>query len=190
MNKGSTLIRHEILNIFTLLNFEVTDTDLPDITKERFLKNIKMLTLLVSYEDIFLGKKRKNFYNVVDLSEIIETIILIHHSEINRKQIKIIDPGNKLMIKVDRTLIQEAIDQIFVKIIDTAKEIAISYKNGALKITHNASDPLLTEKFDLIKSISNREPCKKFPYQLALHLLEINGAKVLSEKSLLTITFK
>jgi len=187
MDKDKALLRHEILNIFTLLNFEVAGTDLDEAKKAGILRHLKLLTLLIKHEDVFVGKQSELFKTEVDLGEILEIVVMIHQKEFERRDIKLTVPGEAMMVEVDRKLLQETLEEILVKLMASATTIDMTQENGTLKIAHNASERPEDKRVDLMECLTDKTA--DFSYQLALRLLELNGATLKSENGLISISF-
>lgn len=190
MDKKQALIRHEILNLITIVNFAVSSSELQDKNKKEILERLTLITLLVKYRDVFLGKEKEIFKRPVDLNEILEAIAMIYEKQFKRNKVKLDIPRNETMIKMDRKLVQEALGQILVELMGHAKKIAITYKNGTLSIKYDSPQKLTDKKINLMKCLTDKEKYPNFAYQLALHLLSLTGAKVKSGKGEMKISFK
>jgi len=189
MDKKKALIRHEILNIFTLLNFEVSGADLDGTVKSDIHRQIKILVLLINYEDVLLGKKRKLLKRELDLGEVLETVAMIFETDMRNRGIKLTLPAKSMTLDADHKSIQEGLELILMKLMDGATKIGFDSGKKVVRISHNSKAELENEKAELINYLANRKDDLDFAYQLALKLLKLNGAKVKSGKGLLTITF-
>ena len=74
MNKEKSIIRHEILNALTMVNFGVMGLDADKEAKKEILDQLKTITLLLSHEDVLLGAKRKIVCRNIELGEVFEIL--------------------------------------------------------------------------------------------------------------------
>lgn len=184
-DKGKSAIRHEVLNLFTLLNFQVAGSTLEESAKEEMLDYLKKLILLINYQDVFLGEKHALLKRDIDLKEILEVVEMIYERKLKLKKVRMTLPTQSLIIKVDRKFAQEGLELIIKKLMEQAKKIEISIDKKALKIQHDSSDILKDGKINLTELVSD-----DFSYPLAVRLLEATGAKLTCKKGLIKIDFK
>ena len=190
MDKKRALIHHEILNLMTIIDFTVSAADLKEEDKEEILRQLKLVTLLIKYEEIFLNREKEVLKRPVYLNEILETLVMMHGKQLKRKKVSVKIFNDDTIIKTDRKMAQEALEQILDELMGHAENVAVACQNGTLSIEYDPPRRLADKKTDLMKCFTDRKACPDFAYQLALHLLPLTGAKITSKKGLVKISFK
>ena len=185
MNKNKNLIHHEILNVITLINFEISGSTLAETKKKDLLKDLKLLTLLINYEDVILGEKRELFKKPVHINETLETIQMVQEKHMKTMRVKFNLPTDDLTADIDHKIFQEALEQIILRLMNTAKKIDFRYRGNTLEIHHDG-EALNMKKVELMECLKDRQ---QFLLQLPLKLLELNGLKVRGGKAMIAIDF-
>ena len=185
MNKNKSLIHHEILNVITLINFEISGSALPEAKKKDLLKDLRLLTIFINYEDVILDEKRELFKRQVHINEVLETIQIIHEKHMKNLHVEFNLPTGDLTAEVDHKMIQEALEQIILRLMNTTSKIDLAYNGNTLEIHYNGENVDL-EKVELMECLKDRQ---KFLLQLPIKLLELNGLKVRGAEGMIAIDF-
>jgi len=190
--KTKKLIRHELLNILTVINISILDDELDEVKKEQIFDLIKLASLLINYEDIFLGLKAKPFPQRIDLKEILEIIILSHKKKIADNNIKIILPKHIFFIKADREYIKESLEQIIKKLFSLVSGIEFKFDDQAnqlIILCDKEIAPKINKKI-LIKCLNKKDLISnELVLQLALKILEMNKVKFNVKGKEIVMTF-
>ncbi|MBI5414230.1 hypothetical protein HZA38_01820 [Candidatus Peregrinibacteria bacterium] len=193
MKKTKSILRHELLNIFTLLQIELEEMKFSPSQKSRIQNLLSRAIILASHEDIFLGISPKFKLQKVLLNEFLEEVLLFHRKEIRKKKISTSFPKENVMVSLDRYFVREALERILEKVFLDGTSIAFLYnqktKSLSLRSSKNIAagnfqKPILECLFE--KNISNEE-CE---YQIALSLLEMYSQKVRFQKNEMRISLK
>lgn len=190
MKDTKSVLRHEILNILTLISFSVSDSKLDQSKKSEIDDWIKLINLLIAHEDVIFDKKPKLFLRENNLNEILEIIMAIIKDKLTK--IKITLPENDLHVKIDRNLIKECLEQIIKKLLESSTEIecVLCDKKNQLIIIHNSKDKLNIKKKSFVKFLNKKDFMhSEIPFQFALNVLDIHKAKITSSKNKIVITF-
>ncbi|MBU0727825.1 hypothetical protein KKA95_04025 [Patescibacteria group bacterium] len=186
-------IRHELLNIFTIINIYTSNEKITKKEKERIFTLIRVAALLVTYRDVFLGKKLKfNFANVT-ISEIIELLYYIFEEEIIKNKIDFTVLIKNCNVKADRNKLKECIELILRRIMCCTSEIIFECdkKDKSLIIKYKCKDDRKLEAGDLVKCLKNKQyENHEMGFQLALELLKMQGVKVSMPKNQVVLKFK
>ena len=190
--KTKKFIRHELLNMLTVINISILDDELDEAKKEQIFDLIKLASLLIGYEDIFLGLKAKPFLQRIDLKEILEIILLSRKKKIADNNIKIILPEHIFFIKADREYIKESLEQIIKKLFSLVSGIEFKFDDQAnqlIILCDKEIAPKINKKM-LIKRF-NKEDLRsnELGLQLALKILEMNKVKFNVKGKEIVMTF-
>ena len=180
MKEAKKLIQHELLNTLMKINVLIADNQLNKKNKEYILDLIKLASLLISYENVFLGKKLEAFPQKINLIEILEVVAMIYKKKITDNNIKITLPKNDFYIKIDKQHIQEALGQIIKTLLDSASAIELKFDNqkNKLSISYKAKKIIKFNKKPLIKCLNEKNLTNnEIPLQLALQILAMNKIK-------------
>ena len=115
--KIKVFLHHELLNILMTINALIDDEALKAERKEQILDLTKRASLLIIYENIFLGKKPKPFLQKVNLKEILEIVLAIHEKKIANRSVIVTLPENDCFVKTDKDSTKEAMEQIIGKLL-------------------------------------------------------------------------
>lgn len=194
MRNIKSFIRHELINILTVINILVIDGRLNSAKKERITDLIKLANLFIYYEDIFLGKKVNFINEIVNLREVLEMIAMIYEEQIQKKNIKIVLPKRDFFVKTDKQSIRESLEHIIKRLLvfvskmqfqfdEKNKQLVIRFKEQKVKALSLTKEPLIQ---CLNKNKLNEN---EIAFQFALELLDRNRIKFKSMKEKLIITF-
>ena len=192
MKNAKELIRHELLNILMLMDVLIHNYELDRAKKEQLFDLIKLAGLLIAHENIFLGKKPKFSIQKVNLRETLEVIIAVYEKKITNRNTKVIFPKDNFFIKTDKRYIEETLEQIIKKLINSVTNIEFKFNDQAKKLTILSSGkdlPKLNKKH-LIQSLSKENLLNnEIPLQLALEILDLNKIKFTSTKNKIVMAF-
>ena len=190
--KIKRLIRHELLNILTLINVLISSDELDEAKKEQILDLIKLASLLITYENVFLGKKPKFFIQKVNLKEILEIIVIIYKKKIADNNINVILPKYNFFVKTDGSCIKETLEQIIKKLVNSVTGMEFKFDDQAKKLTilfKGGSVPKFNKK-NLIQSLGKESLLNnEIALQLALEILDLNKIKFTSTRNRIVMTF-
>jgi len=178
--KIKAILRHELLNILMVINVLIADEALEAGEKEQILDLTKLASLLLIYEDIFLGKKSKLFLQEVSLKEILEIVLAVHEKKIANHSVVVTLPENDFFVKTDKDAVKEALEQIVGKLLDSVSVMEFRFNSQAneLVIIYEREGSLKIRKIPLMECLSKKAlPDNEIGLQLALEILNINGIK-------------
>lgn len=190
-NNNSAFLQHNILNILTLVIFSLTDADLEKKQKEKILEHLKMVGLLVSEQNVFLGKRKKCSKQTIDLNEVLELVLMIHEKEIKKEKVKVSFSRTNLVLVTDNRVLKGGLEQILLSVIETAKKIEISVdeKHRKLSIKYDSAKKLAMDEMEPIKYIIENRSYSEIFFRTAMYLMELNGIKTVFKKGLVEVVF-
>ncbi len=188
-----SLIKHKLLNILTILNFSMEEISILE-DKNKIHELIKLAILLVEYENIFLDEKLKFFIQEQNISEILEIIILTYEEEITAKKVKISPLKSSHLINIDRYYFIEALNRVFLRILDIDKISYIKFKfkkeSNSLSLFHDGRKIEDFNKNPLVDYLEREDAqYTEIHFQIALHILDSHGIKIFSRKGEIEIFF-
>lgn len=139
MTITKSFLQHELQNILMIIGFQVED--LKSKKKKEILDSVQLASLLVEYENLFLGKRLNFFCQKINLSDIWEILINNNQELIQNKNIQIITKSNDNdILKIDRDYILKALNQIFILILKKSSQVKLIFhkKTNTLTFQHNA----------------------------------------------------
>jgi hypothetical protein len=190
MKNAEQIIKHELLNIFTVMGHVISsETNCPK-AKKQLLELMTLSSLLVSHSEIISKKKPKFFYQKVFLNELLETSFYIaQENESGSKKLTIF--SEKVFIKIDRYYIGEALREILRRLLQLSQTIQAEFDDASrtLKLIHNGKN-ILPKKVDLLDILNskNRENREIF-FQLGLKILQLSKVALKEKKGELLLTF-
>ncbi len=192
MEKTKELIKHELLNILTLINVLIRSDNLDEAKKEQIFDLIQLASLFITRKNVFLGKKPKFFKQKINLRETLEIIVAIHEKKIANHNIKVILPKNNFFVKTDKRYIEETLEQIIKKLMNSATSMEFKFNDQTKKLTilsRGGSMPKLNKQ-NLVQSLSRENLLNnEIPLQLALEILDLNKIKLTSTKNNVAMAF-
>lgn len=191
MDNGRSFIRHEILNIVTLVNFLIMDTDLSAEKKNELLEHLKMIGLLCAEQEFLLGKSKKFFDQKVPLHEIIEIIGHILEKHAKSKNVVLSLEGTQMMVKGDGNAIKNGIEQILLNLMELSKNIqlCVNEKTQSVEIKYTGNKTLTVGKEVLLEYLKAKHTYPEIFCKIAVEILKVNGVKVEFKKNLITLKF-
>jgi hypothetical protein len=190
MKNAQQIIKHELLNIFTVMGHIISpETNCPK-AKKQLLELITLSSLLVSHSEIFSNKKPKFFYQKVFLNELLETSFYIaQENESGGKKLTIF--LEKVFIKIDRYYIGEALREILRRLLQLSQTIQAQFDETTrtLKLIHTGKN-IIPKKVDLLDILNskNRENREIF-FQLGLKILQLSKVTLKEKKGELLLIF-
>ncbi|MDH5597266.1 MAG: hypothetical protein OEY44_04120 [Candidatus Peregrinibacteria bacterium] len=190
MRDAKSTLRHAVLNQLTVLDFSVADVSLSEKAKWDLKKHIRLISLLISYEELFLGIERSLFFQEVSLVETCEILRDIHAPELKSKKVKLEIKGEDLHLKVDRRMFQAGLEQLLLRIVSLSKEVILEAGKNELRLLYKGEElpePTSQDMADILNDYGNQ--VELLGYYLGLHLLELNGIKVEMSKGEVVLNF-
>jgi hypothetical protein len=186
------IIQHFVLNLFTVLNAEISDLDINAKKKSKIMDLIKIASVIIAYEKIFLDEKIELFVQDVSLDEIIKLICAIHKEDIQKNKIKIKFANSDISLKTDKHYLNEALKYIIYKLVKNSSFINFDYdsKKKILKIMHDIKD-LNEGKYTRLSECLTIHGITfdEIQYQLALNILKMLNAEIEFKPNELNIQF-
>src|SRR5690606_25588183 len=179
MKTAQQLIKHELLNIFTVMGHILATEQDSRKAKKQLCKLMTLSSLLVSHSEIFSNKEPKFFYQKVLLNELLETAFYIsQENEVVKNELKIFP--EKVFLKLDRYYMGEALREILRRLFQASQPIDTHFDLSSLtlKFRHNGKK-ILPSKINLLHILNskNRENHEIF-FQLALKILELSKVQL------------
>ena len=184
------IIHHFIANIFTILNFEILRQKISIEEKNQLLDLVKMANLAVAHEKILLNQKPKFFKRSILLNDILQVIVAVCQSKIQKMKTKIILTNLDFFVKIDRYYFAEALNQMIDKLLDLTTFIEFNYdsKRNILNILHDGKVIACKKDKSLLDYLSTKDlKNSELGCQLALVILELHGTKVKFSKGKISI---
>lgn len=191
MNNDKSFIRHEILNIITLVNFLIVDSGLKEGERFEILQHLKMLGLLCSQGDFILGKKKKFSRRDVQLSEVMDLTEAILKESRKKAKSRVIFPKTKLLVKGDRDVIMSGLESILIELLPLTKkiELKINEKSGKLSLLYESEQSLKTSKLSLIDLLKDGAKWREVFFEVHVRLLNMSGVRTNFKKGIVEILF-
>lgn len=192
MDKTKQFIRHELLNIFTIIYHFLDEKKLTKNEREEALKLMKIATLLVAHEETILGSKPACFLQHVSLQDILESQLIIAEEKLTRKKSKIVRLKENPTLLTDRYHFNEAIGAILTPLLATSQQISFAFDEGknALIIHHDGGE-ILPPRPQLKKTLHEKHrDGTQIMLHLALILLEACHIKTQEKPGKITLTFQ
>ena len=177
MKINKAFIRHELLNIMTLIhlmNAHEVDID----KKEAVFKSLKEAEFLVVYEDLLLGEKRKILLENIELKSFIEDNVELYEEWLKKHKIQIHFPRENMIIKADKRIFKHLIEVILLHIIPKTKKITFEI---------HKKQSLLMIIFDQQKEFKKGE--KGWKMEITEKLSKILKVKLITDKHSLRLKF-
>ncbi len=180
MDDSKSFLRHEELNIITLLNFLIADSDLDADKRGDILKQLKMLALLIGQEKLFLGERRDFFIREFDLMDVLDMLPLLLEEEIRRTGLELELPVFAGKVEADFDVLKNGLEQLILSLASGTKKIEISYDDAShrLLIQFDGECSIKKEKGPLIELLNKGLDHAIINLQVNLHLMEMSGLKL------------
>jgi len=188
MNNDKAFLRHEILNVITLVNFIIADSKLSDKEKAEILERLKLVTLLTSAGDVFLGKKKKFYKQKVELDDTLEIISLILEKRVKKAKISLKIDHTNLVLKTDRNVLKNGLEEILLNLMNISKKIHVKSTGRKLTMKYSGQKQLKLSKGDILQYLRNRHGYSEIFLQASIQLMKLNGIKTSLKKGLVEIS--
>lgn len=189
-----SIIRHELLNIFTIISIFTSNGKNLIKDRKEVLQLINASSLIIAYENIFLGKKMKAHKDIFSLQEVLELLSYVYKKDFNAKKIKFsLNINGEGIVKGDKRLFKESIELIIKRIIGCTSLLKIDYigKKKQLIISYKCKKCAVLKRGDLVKSLLQKEyKTGGMGFQLALRLLDSQGIKTKITNNQVTLQLK
>ncbi len=190
MKNPRSFLKHEILNIITLINFLIADGE-PEVKQtKKILSYLKMLSVMVVEEDVFLGKKKAFLNQDVTVDDVIEIVSQLIREELKKAKCVLRIQNTHLIFKADFETIKSGIEQILKKLLSHATRIEISadQANKALIIQANSKIQLDVTDKNLLEALKEKKNHTDVLLILSLKLMRMNGLKIESKAGVVKIS--
>lgn len=183
-------LQHELQNIFMLLGCYLEDVKFKD--KNTVLDLIKMASLFVEHEDLFLGKKTKFFLQDVELSDICDVLIATNQEYIQDNNIRVKDLSSDAVLKIDRNHILKALNSIFIGVLEKTSFVEIDFnkQTNEFVLKHKAGFIEEVNRIPLKDVFKTKDiKCSEIVLQVYLSLLDDFGCILNVEANKISIYF-
>jgi len=191
MDNPKSVLRHEILNIITILNFLVDDSNIPPERKIEMLNHLKMVSLLTAEEKIFLAQKKGFFIRELDLMEVLDMLSFLLEKEIHRSGAVLNLPKSAGKVDADFDVLKKGLEQLFLCLLFDSKKIEVDYDEPSrqLCVAFDGDFSIEKESGELIELLNKGLDHATINLQVSLHLMEMSGLKLVFEPGRVMIQF-
>ena len=181
---------HEISNLFSYIQLTVSESQITSENKEKILHWIKIASLFVYFEKIFLGEKISFSKRDEDIGKILEVVIVMNTTEADKKNVKISWGKSGISAFTDSFLIENAMDMLFKYLISESKDISVNTDQENKTVTIKTGAAADIKKNPISKSIQRENLHNmNIPLQLALEIFSILGVKTESDENQIILRF-
>jgi hypothetical protein len=179
MNSIKALLQHEALNCIMLLKFHLGDlkSETEDETKSEINDLIEFLTILVKYEDVFLGEVHF-FLEEISLRDSLEMVLLIEEEAIVKGGVAVELFEDPVLIEMDRFYLESALKFLIRILLLESERLIFSYdeRTRTLKISYIGQELLFDQEKSLADHLKSKPFVKDaFYFQLALEIFRLYG---------------
>ena len=192
MEKKKALIRHEVLNLLTLINMIVGSSGISQRDKNELQKIVKVIGLIISREDVITGKEIRFLNEEFDINEILDLTIAINEELLRKRKVNLQLPNTDLRVCADKTVVKDFIDQILVHLCHFVSSIEFTFDGmGKILVIHFEGDKSFELKKKTLLACLKEKSCivDELPIRISMHLMSLNGIKVKFGKKSIFITF-
>jgi len=190
MLRKRSILRHELLNIVTVLHFLLLEEG--SVDKEKSADLLRKMTMLIAHEKFFLGGKVDFFKQYLSIKDITDTVVAVTNTRIKNKDFLISNECPDIDIFIDRYYMEEALKLLMEKIIEEGNLLKFSYdmQSNSLKINYEGVEFEPDNKQSLMACLN-----KKTIYNgdvgisLAFKMLKSMGLKIEAKTNLLEVKF-
>jgi len=189
MSDVKNFLRHELLNILTILNLSIGKQKFTRQDKDKAQELIQLAGVLISNEDLFGGAKPDFFRQEILLQDTLETVILLSEDQIQQHNVDVVVPHINVTLQFDRYYVSESLGHIIRKLLPLTSHIEFSFdeKRSVLTIHHDADWELLAQK-DFSTCLTKKDlHSGEILYQLSLYILQVHSAPPIISKGNLSI---
>ncbi len=192
MSTDRAFIRHEILNIVTILNFMVAEAKIKPKARSEILQNLKMIGLLTAQTEFILGNKKKFSKVEIPLAEIIEITEAVLSDHLKKAKMKLKLPKTRLIIKGDRDVIMGGLEHILLYLMPATSNVDmhVDKKNKKLHLKYDSDQVLKPSNQSLLEVLRKaNDPLEVF-FEIHVQLMQKSGVKTNFKKGHIELTFK
>ena len=186
------IVRHELANLLTTVTILVADSGLKPAEKEPIEDRVRMAGMILTYENIFLGKRQSFFMESVDVSELLRILCGVFGDRRNLDKSERRLSEAHLRVVANRNGLADALELICRKwISDNAPmDFEMDAVAGRLTFRHRPGAVLNPKNVDLLEVLRNDIGSPEWGFQLALRLLEMNYVQVSFPEGKMTLKFR
>lgn len=187
MIKAKQHLRHKILNLITMINLLVAESEIRQKDKEDIVNCADLTAVLVGFEDIILGIKPKFYLQKADLAEVLESILVTHEHMIIRKKVIVELVPIVATIKIDRYFIVKAIEFLLYFLFHRATNIRIDHNNTYLLISFKGKISFPRKKSLISYLKESNIKYDEFLFHLSLEILKMAQFEIVLGKQVLEV---
>lgn len=190
MDNKRAFIRHEILNIVTLVNFLIIDSEIKEDEKESILEHLKMVALLTAEQELFVENQSKAFFNQkIDLDQMFWMISDILEPEAKKKKVKLTIAATDATVFADSNALKNGLENLLRYLFQITKKIHIEASSSSLIVRYDGPDIKGMDKGALIQYLEEKHSYPEIFCRVGVELMQMNHFKIKFGKSLITIQF-
>jgi len=181
MKNYKSLIRHEILNLLTVITIMMEEPDLNKLDRKHLRKIVQVIGILVSREDIFAGKKVKFFKEKFNLDDILSLAVIIHEKCLKKRKVSYVLPSKDFYIFEDKTIVKEFLDELITHLCPVVTSMKFTYQEAknTFAIQYEASESVKFKKKSLLDCLIEKDCLvNELPIRVAIYLLSLNGVQI------------
>ena len=184
MKKNKDILRHEMLNVLTVLHLLLEDEDLDAESQADALKKIELLSILIRYEKLFLEEEISLFLQKTSLRDSFFELEALEEYNISL-------PGEgDILLETDRYHFLSGMQEVFDFFLSRSKESALllQEKQRTLCLMHSLSLDEIPQKKPLLLMLKEKDQ-GALSFQLGLHLLDALGIQIQQKKGEMRFLF-
>ncbi|MCK5605210.1 hypothetical protein KAR91_25185 [Candidatus Pacearchaeota archaeon] len=192
MREAKKFIQHELINLLTIINILVDGGPVRAVEKKRIKELIKLASILISYEDIFIGKKIETAFQKVDLKEVLEMVVMVQKGGEQNKGTKVDLLSEKSFVKADPVWLRDALDKLIGGLFGMTPRVEFEFEaqHNKLIIKYKNVARIKFKKEKLIQCLNKKDVSNnKIELQLALEIFKINNIKLKASEDKIEIIF-
>ena len=191
MHNSKSFLRHEILNIVTVLNFLIIDTNLSTQKKQEILEHLKMIGTLNAEEAFILGEKSAFSREEIDLNEALQIIFYMVEAQAQKSKCNVNLNNTNLIIQSDFEALKNGLENILLALIKITKNIDLSVDESkkTLKIEYNSDQIFSIKEGDLLAYLKEKHETSEIFCKIYTDLMRANGIKISFKKNEMNIIF-
>jgi len=173
MNIRSKL-RHEILNLLTIISLISQEKNKTPLAEEQLQFAIEKISLLVKYDDIFLGEIKSS--TTVFLSNLVENLLQEYEETIKKNKIKIIVDYPDNSFSVDQKSFFLFLDFLLKNFLVKTKELSLKITKDTFSVFLKHIDTKFFIKKELISCIEDRQiSIFELEFQILIEMIVLSG---------------
>lgn len=174
-------VQHFLANIFTVLDFELNDTELLSEKKQSISDLLKVASLVVAHEDLILGQEIKFFKQDIDIQDIIETTFVILEDKITQQNIGFKSFKANMIVQLDRIYFGKAFTLLMQNLVANSQQISLKYdrQKHQLQILCNTRNLSALDNDQTLVDLLHKDSIynDELAYNLALKIFQLHGNK-------------